>query len=385
MVVQGNDSTLPVTMDQMVYHCRAVSRGAKRAHVVGDLPFLSYQASVPEAVKNAGRLLAEGGVSSVKLEGGAEFAETIEAIVRAGIPVMGHLGLTPQSVHQMGGYVVQGREEEQARAIYRDAQRAGASRLLLGGARGRPARSWRATSPPRSASPPSASAPASTATARCWSATTCFGFNPDFKPKFVKRYADGYGVLRGAAEAFFAEVRGGTFPGDEHSFTSKTPLRIVPGQRGAATSSSADDGEGGSAVRRPGLMRLLRTPAELSDWTEAARREGRRVGLVPTMGFLHRGHTEPHGGLAGACRSHRGEHLREPHAVRAERGPGALPAGPRGRPAYVSADAGRRGVHPRGRGDVPDRAPDLRRGDAASRWPVRRAAARGTSAAWPRW
>jgi len=109
MVVQGNESTLPVTMDQMVYHCRAVSRGARRAHVVGDLPFLSYQASVPEAVKNAGRLLAEGGASSVKLEGGSEFAETIEAIVRAGIPVMGHLGLTPQSVHGMGGFVVQGR------------------------------------------------------------------------------------------------------------------------------------------------------------------------------------------------------------------------------------------------------------------------------------
>ncbi|RPH65473.1 MAG: 3-methyl-2-oxobutanoate hydroxymethyltransferase, partial [Myxococcaceae bacterium] len=136
MVVQGNDSTLPVTMDQMVYHCRAVSRGARRAHVVGDLPFLSYQASVPEAVKNAGRLLAEGGVSSVKLEGGAEFAETIEAIVRAGIPVMGHLGLTPQSVHRMGGFVVQGREEEQARAIFRDAQaleRAGCYALVLEG------------------------------------------------------------------------------------------------------------------------------------------------------------------------------------------------------------------------------------------------------------
>src|SRR3974390_3019684 len=136
MVVQGNDSTLPVTMDQMVYHCRAVSRGTKRGHVVGTLPFLSDQASVAEAVKNAGRLLAEGGVSSVKLEGGAEFAETTEAIVRAGIPVMGHVGLTPQSVHRMGGFVVQGREEEQARAIFRDAQaleRAGCYALVLEG------------------------------------------------------------------------------------------------------------------------------------------------------------------------------------------------------------------------------------------------------------
>src|SRR5262249_57430419 len=113
MVVQGNDSTLPVTMDQMVYHCRAVSRGTRRAHVVGDLPFLSYQASVAEAVKNAGRLLAEGGVSSVKLEGGAEFAETVEAIVRAGIPVMGHVGLTPQSVPRIGAFLVQGRQADQ--------------------------------------------------------------------------------------------------------------------------------------------------------------------------------------------------------------------------------------------------------------------------------
>src|SRR4051794_22558006 len=107
MVVQGNDSTLPVTMDQMVYHSRAVSKAAKRAHVVGDLPFMSYQASSEEAVRNAGRLVAEGGVGSVKLEGGVEFEDTVRAIVRASIPVMGHLGLTPQSVHKMGGYVVQ--------------------------------------------------------------------------------------------------------------------------------------------------------------------------------------------------------------------------------------------------------------------------------------
>src|SRR4051812_30289865 len=121
MVVQGHDSTLPVTMDQMVYHCRAVTRGARRAHVVGDLPFMSYQASPEDAVKNAGRLVAEGGVGSVKLEGGEEFAETVSRIVRASIPVMGHLGLTPQSVHKMGGYVVQGRDDETARKIMKDA------------------------------------------------------------------------------------------------------------------------------------------------------------------------------------------------------------------------------------------------------------------------
>ena len=115
MVVQGHDSTLPVTMEQMIYHCTAVTRGARRAHVVGDMPFMSYQTSVEAAVRNAGRLVAEGGVGSVKLEGGAEFADAVAAITRASIPVMGHLGLTPQSVHKMGGYVVQGKDEQAAR------------------------------------------------------------------------------------------------------------------------------------------------------------------------------------------------------------------------------------------------------------------------------
>jgi 3-methyl-2-oxobutanoate hydroxymethyltransferase len=231
-------------MDQMVYHCRAVSRGAKRAHVVGDLPFLSYQASVAEAVKNAGRLLAEGGVASVKLEGGAEFAETVEAIVRAGIPVMGHVGLTPQSVHRMGGFVVQGREEEQARAILRDAQaleRAGCYSLVLEGV------------PKELAADITASLRIPTigigAGIDCdGQVLVCydlFGFNPDFKPKFVKRFADGYGVLRGAAEAFCAEVRAGTFPDDAHSFASKTPLRLLPGQRAAAAAPSGDEEKAG--------------------------------------------------------------------------------------------------------------------------------------------
>jgi len=136
MVVQGHDSTLRVTMDQMVYHCAAVTRGAKRAHVVGDLPFMSYQSSIHDAVKNAGRLVAEGGAQSVKLEGGEEFAKTIEQIVRASIPVMGHLGLTPQSVHKMGGFVVQGRDEQTAQRILSDAmalEQAGCYALVLEG------------------------------------------------------------------------------------------------------------------------------------------------------------------------------------------------------------------------------------------------------------
>src|SRR5688572_28383455 len=110
MVIQGHTTTLPVTLDEIIYHTRAVARGARRAHVVGDMPFMSYQHSVESAMANAGRLIKEGGAHSVKLEGGAQHAELIARLVAAGIPVMGHIGLTPQSFHQMGGFKIQGRE-----------------------------------------------------------------------------------------------------------------------------------------------------------------------------------------------------------------------------------------------------------------------------------
>ena len=103
MVVQGNDTTLPVTLEEMAYHCRAVVRGTTRAHVVGDMPFMTYQASVEQGMANAGRLIKEGGCHSVKLEGGAQHAELVARLVASGIPVMGHIGLTPQSFHQLGG------------------------------------------------------------------------------------------------------------------------------------------------------------------------------------------------------------------------------------------------------------------------------------------
>jgi 3-methyl-2-oxobutanoate hydroxymethyltransferase len=228
MVIQGNDSTLPVTMDQMVYHCRAVTRGARRAHVVGDLPFMSYQANVEEAVRNAGRLVAEGGVGSVKLEGGEEFAETVQRIVRASIPVMGHLGLTPQSVHRMGGYVVQGRDQDQARQIYNDAialEQAGAYALVLEGVPLELAKqiTQRLSIPTIGIG----------AGVHCdGQVLVCYdllGMNPDFKPKFVKQYADLYGSIRTATEAFFNEVRAEQFPDEEHSFKSKTVrLAAVP-------------------------------------------------------------------------------------------------------------------------------------------------------------
>src|SRR5262245_15553508 len=113
MVVQGHDTTLPVTLDQMVYHCAAVARGTERAHLVGDMPFGTYQAGADEAVKNAVRLVAEGQMEAVKLEGGAEYCDVSERHVRDGVPVMGHIGVTPQSVHKLGGYVVCGRGEDE--------------------------------------------------------------------------------------------------------------------------------------------------------------------------------------------------------------------------------------------------------------------------------
>src|SRR6476659_9550834 len=122
MVVQGHDTTLPVTLEEMAYHCRAVVRGTSRAHVVGDMPFMSYQASIEQGMANAGRLIKEGGCHSVKLEGGAVHAELVRRLVSAGIPVMGHIGLTPQSFHQLGGFKVQGRDSGGRERLLADAR-----------------------------------------------------------------------------------------------------------------------------------------------------------------------------------------------------------------------------------------------------------------------
>ncbi|QAT87281.1 3-methyl-2-oxobutanoate hydroxymethyltransferase [Corallococcus coralloides] len=226
MVIQGQESTLPVSMDQMVYHSAAVARGAKRAHVVGDLPFMSYQVSPQEAVRNAGRLVSEGNVGSVKLEGGAEFADTVRAIVRASIPVMGHLGLTPQSVHKMGGYVVQGRDEDAARRMLEDAlalEDAGAYALVLEGVPLELARTIT-----QSLKIPTIGIGAGK---HCdGQVLVCYdllGMNPDFKPKFVKRFANLHGNITEAANTYFSEVRAGTFPDEEHSFKATKGIRLV--------------------------------------------------------------------------------------------------------------------------------------------------------------
>jgi 3-methyl-2-oxobutanoate hydroxymethyltransferase len=233
-VIQGQTTTLPVTMDQMVYHCAAVRRGTERAHLVGDLPFGSYQASADEAVKNAMRLCAEGGVESVKLEGGIEYAEVISKITRAGVPVMGHIGLTPQSVHKLGGYVVQGRSEEKAKKLLDDAkalEQAGCYALVL---EMMPAELSEQIS--KSVSMPVIGIGAG---AGCdGQVLVCYdllGMNPDFTPRFVKKYLDLATLIDQAVKSYKDEVKDGSFPTAAQTFTAEpaqvTQLYSVPGQK----------------------------------------------------------------------------------------------------------------------------------------------------------
>jgi 3-methyl-2-oxobutanoate hydroxymethyltransferase len=239
MVVQGHASTLPVTLDQMAYHCAAVSRGAKRAHVVGDMPFMTYQASADDAVRNAGRLVSEGGVAAVKVEGGSEIAAIVQRIVRASVPVMGHIGLTPQSVHKMGGYVVQGRDEQTAQKLLDDAvslEQAGCYSLVLEGIPMDLARQITQ----RLSIPTIGIGAGVGCDGQVLVCYDLLGMNPDFKPKFVKRYADLYGQIRGAAEAFFGEVRSEAFPDEAHSFKSAA-IRLVASNPSPEPAESRDE------------------------------------------------------------------------------------------------------------------------------------------------
>jgi 3-methyl-2-oxobutanoate hydroxymethyltransferase len=217
MVVQGLDSTLPVTVDEVIYHCRAVARGTRRAHLVGDMPFLSWQVSTEQALTNAGRFLSEGGAQSVKLEGGVDAAPTIERIVHAGIPVMAHVGLTPQSVHAMGGFRVQGKTEGAAARVLADAKavaEAGAYSLVLEGIPTDLAK--RITDEVDIPTIGIGAGP------HCdGQVLVCYdllGLTPDMKPKFVKRYAEFFEEGVAAARRYGDEVRAGVFPSEEHSF-----------------------------------------------------------------------------------------------------------------------------------------------------------------------
>jgi 3-methyl-2-oxobutanoate hydroxymethyltransferase len=216
-VIQGGANTLAVTLDEMIYHTRAVVRGRKRALVVGDMPFMSYQVNKEQALINAGRLFKEGGAEAVKLEGGVAVRETIQAIVVAGMPVMGHIGLTPQSVHQFGGYKIQGREKNRREEVLRDAlavEEAGAFAVVLEGMPTELAEEITA----RLSIPTIGIGAGMHCDGQVLVIHDMLGLFDDFTPKFVKRYADAKSMIGGAARQFIGEVREQKFPAEEHSF-----------------------------------------------------------------------------------------------------------------------------------------------------------------------
>lgn len=227
MTVLGYEDTLPVTMDEMLHHVRAVSRGSSRSLVIADMPFMSYQASVSEALSNAGRFLKEGGADAVKLEGGAVRTETIRALVENGIPVMGHIGLTPQSVKAMGGYKVQGRGEDQAARLLADAKaldQAGVFALVL---EGMP--SDLAASVTQSISCPTIGIGAGPeCDGQVLVMQDMLGMTQDLHPRFVKRYAELGREMLAAFEHYRQEVEQGDFPTQEHSY-SNDQSKPVPG------------------------------------------------------------------------------------------------------------------------------------------------------------
>ncbi len=216
-VVQGHDSTLPVTVDDVIYHTRAVIRGRRRALVVSDMPFMTFQLGVDEAKRNAGRLVQEGGAESVKLEGGVTQAATIEALVKMGVPVMGHVGLTPQSVHQFGGYRIQGRGEADARAILDDAmavEQAGAFAVVLEGIPVQLAREITQ----RLSIPTIGIGAGMHCDGQILVVHDMLGLFDDFTPKFVKQYANLKDTIGGAVRSYMEEVRTEAFPAEEHTF-----------------------------------------------------------------------------------------------------------------------------------------------------------------------
>jgi 3-methyl-2-oxobutanoate hydroxymethyltransferase len=213
MVVQGHDNSLSVTMEEMIYHTRLVRRGAPRCLIISDMPFMSYQVSSPQALENAGRLLKEGGAQAVKVEGGQRTAAAVAAIVSADIPVMGHIGLTPQSVHRLGGFRVQRDENkliEDALAV----QEAGAFAVVVECVPAdTAAKITQALKVPTIGIGAGASCDGQVLVAH-----DMLGLFDGFRPRFAKQYADLGATILQAAEAYCRDVRAGTFPGPEHSF-----------------------------------------------------------------------------------------------------------------------------------------------------------------------
>jgi 3-methyl-2-oxobutanoate hydroxymethyltransferase len=226
MVLLGYDSTIPVTMEEMLHHCRAAGRGVKHAVLVGDMPFMSYQVSESQAITNAGRFLKEAGCDAVKLEGGTEVSDTVKAIVKAGIPVMGHIGLTPQTASQLGGYKVQGKDADSARRLLqsaRDLEAAGAFAIVL------------------ECIPAQLSGVITKAitipTIGIGAGKHCdgqvlvthdmVGMFEKFIPSFVKQYVNLAPEIKKALAAYHQEVKNGSFPADEHSFTMQLDIQSL--------------------------------------------------------------------------------------------------------------------------------------------------------------
>lgn len=217
MVVLGYDSTVPVTMEEMIHHCRAVRRGMRYAFLVGDMPFMSYNISRKEAIRNAGRFMKEAGCDAVKLEGGLEVAETVRAITLAGIPVVAHIGLTPQTVGKLGGFRVQGKDLDSARKLLDSAlalEEAGACGVVmecipdkLGGLI---SRSLKIPTIGIGAGPE--------CDGQVLVTNDLLGLFEKFLPKFVKQYIKLFPMIKEAIEAYKEEVESGKFPGPEHSF-----------------------------------------------------------------------------------------------------------------------------------------------------------------------
>lgn len=239
MVVLGRPNTLSVTMEEMLHHCRAVSRGASRPLLIGDMPFLSYQADRAEAVRNAGRFLAEAGMDAVKLEGGRRMADTVRAIVDAGIPVQGHVGLLPQSEKVMGGMRVQGRTAAGALAILEDAQalvEAGCFSIVVEGVPARVA----AEITTRIAVPTIGIGAGAETSGQVLVLHDLAGLY-DHSPRFAKRYADVGQVLGDAVRAFREDVEARRFPGPEHVYA-------MPEEEWSAFTT---------ALRRPATRRVV--------------------------------------------------------------------------------------------------------------------------------
>ena len=216
-VVQGGANTLAVTMDEMIYHTRLVARGRKRALVIGDMPFMSYQVGRDQALRNAGRFFKEAGAEAIKLEGGVAVQDSIHAIVDAGMPVMGHIGLTPQSVHQFGGYKIQGREKDRREALLRDAvavEKAGAFAVVLEGI----PQDLAGEITEQLTIPTIGIGAGVECDGQVLVIHDMLGLFDDFTPKFVKRYADVKQIMLGAVKEFVGEVKERKFPTEEHSF-----------------------------------------------------------------------------------------------------------------------------------------------------------------------